>query len=432
MISLLLPVLFQLPATSPHRFLRTIPPSLEPHILSTSSLSSASSLTVSHSPLCSSNSQNSAPPIRTVTLDSNSFSERDVLIGPLDLTDHVRRRIFLNQIVGSYANRLPSGKVEVEGYQSLVLDLKTTEGEGELTSRPNAFRGWSVQRRGNDGLRAFRKLMTNAHPKTNVCLHGGTTGIDKVDWELIANPAAGTTTASTLFSDKATSSSEAIYRHLSPHGADAFPRDLLIEAFVSLTEPKGDEKGVAGRLEVVLRAKIVEEKGAATAVDATPVNFDDSLGICSGSLLREICMLMVPRFYPFIWKGERTIELHDNKLPTGKIIQLSKDDLLNFSIPRKIGANFPENGIGSLSNANLPSSFPRKTDHNLIFSRTTSQTPQVTLTSPDWRLGLAFRTNQASVQCYTVAGFNGVAPVKKAVHDRKGEKRGYDQFGQLL
>ncbi|SCZ99278.1 BZ3500_MvSof-1268-A1-R1_Chr7-1g09460 [Microbotryum saponariae] len=292
---------------------------------------------------------------------STVSEERDVLIGPRDLNDHVRSRVFLNQTVGRYANRLPSGRVEVDGYEGLVLDLERTEGKGEL-------------RLGK------------------------------------------------LFTEKEPSSSSTIYRHLSPDGADGFPGNLLIEAFVALSEPNEREGGAAGRLEVVLRAKIVEG-GEGMKVDATPVNLTIHWGFGGFDGREEkdvkeydLWIAVSLSFLAFgeLVQGDRTPELHPNMLPTGKILQLSKEDPLNFSTSRKIGANFPENGI----------------DHNLLFTSASPATPQVTLISPDGRLGLEFRTNQSSVQCYTAAGFNGVSPVKKELHDRKGEGRGYDQFGE--
>ncbi|KDE07927.1 hypothetical protein MVLG_01836 [Microbotryum lychnidis-dioicae p1A1 Lamole] len=332
-------------------------PSLEPHTLSTTHLTlSLLPYGLTFSSLL----------VKLRESSSTASEEREVLIGPRDLNDHVRRRGFLNQTVGRYANRLPSGRVEVGGYEGLVLDLERTEGK-------------------------------------DVCLHGGRTGIDTVDWDLVASPSN-----SKLFTEKELSSSSTIYRHLSPHGTDGFPGDLLIEAFIALSEPNEGEEGVAGRLEVVLRANIVEgEEGM--KVDATPLNLTIHWGFggFDGREEKDV------KEYDLWIAGDRTPELYPNMLPTGKIFQLSKEDPLNFSTSRKIGANFPGNGI----------------DHNLLFTLPFPATPQVTLTCPDGRLGLEFRTNQSSVQCYTAAGFNGVSPVKKELHDRKGEGRGYNRFG---
>ncbi|SGY78709.1 BQ5605_C008g04920 [Microbotryum silenes-dioicae] len=346
-------------------------PSLEPHTLSTTHLTlSLLPYGLTFSSLL----------VKLRESSSTASEEREVLIGPRDLNDHVRSRGFLNQTVGRYANRLPSGRVEVGGYEGLVLDLEKTEGK-------------------------------------DVCLHGGRTGIDTVDWDLVASPSN-----SKLFTEKELSSSSTIYRHLSPHGADGFPGDLLIEAFIALSEPNEGEEGVAGRLEVVLRANIVEgEEGM--KVDATPLNLTIHWGFGGFDGREEkdvkeynlwIAVSLSSLAFGELVQGDRTPELYPNMLPTGKIFQLSKEDPLNFSTSRKIGANFPGNGI----------------DHNLLFTLPFPATPQVTLTCPDGRLGLEFRTNQSSVQCYTAAGFNGVSPVKKELHDRKGEGRGYDRFGE--
>ena len=67
-----------------------------------------------------------------------------------------------------------------------------------------------------------------------------------------------------------------------------------------------------------------------------------------------------------------------------------------------------------------------ESDHNIVFD-SVSEAPKVVLTSPDSKVSLAFRTNQATVQCYTASGFDGNHS-RKPEH-QNGSSKGYPQFG---
>ena len=100
-----------------------------------------------------------------------------------------------------------------------------------------------------------------------VCLHGGATGLDTVEWARIS------VENSTLFSQSDIAqgaSASAIYRYVSSDGDDGFPLGLEVEGLSTVSPGQG---GSAGKVTVVLRAKIIEEGADEEALNkGTPVN----------------------------------------------------------------------------------------------------------------------------------------------------------------
>lgn len=99
-----------------------------------------------------------------------------------------------------------------------------------------------------------------------VCLHGGVQGLDTVPWDTLA---PGT---SKLFpASEGWPTSALVHRIVSPAGTDGFPLELEIEGLVNVEAPKTGEADVKGRVQVVLRAKIVDD-GSEAVQHGTPVN----------------------------------------------------------------------------------------------------------------------------------------------------------------
>lgn len=100
-----------------------------------------------------------------------------------------------------------------------------------------------------------------------MCLHGGETGLDTLGWDKVD------LTTSTLFTEADISkgaSSTTIYRHVSSAGTDGFPLGLEIEGFSAVSAPEADN---AGKVTVILRARIIEEGAEASELaQGTPVN----------------------------------------------------------------------------------------------------------------------------------------------------------------
>ncbi|KAL8277947.1 hypothetical protein RQP46_009579 [Phenoliferia psychrophenolica] len=299
---------------------------------------------------------------------------RDLLVGYADPKDHDvagagRGRGFINQTVGRYANRLPT---------------KSKFGDVELVLP------------GADG----------------VCLHGGDKGIDTQEWTKADRASSSLFPADDATFPTTVDGEEAIYRLVSEAGADGFPLKIEMEG---LTVVK------ASKLAVVLRAKIIDDDVAA-AKAGTPVNLTVHWGFNLGNFKageREDVL-----DHKMWIESDQVSALDSKMLATGKLDSTSKGsplEALNFtkgtptdpSSHRSIGANFPPNGI----------------DHNIVFN-SVSDAPKVVLTSPDSKVSLSFRTNQATVQCYTASGFDGKHS-RKPEH-QQGSSKGYPQFGAVF
>ncbi|ORY91722.1 galactose mutarotase-like domain-containing protein [Leucosporidium creatinivorum] len=297
---------------------------------------------------------------------------RDALISPHDTTSHhlIHGRRFLNQTVGRYANRLPSGK--------------NTFGDGG-----------ELQLAGDDG----------------VCLHGGETGLDTIPWDVVD------LATSTLFTEADVpkgASSNTIYRHVSSAGTDGFPLGLEIEGFSAVSAPEADN---AGKVTVILRARILEEGAEASELaKGTPVN----LTVHWGFNLSDFATEDVKGHKMYI-NSNQTPTLDDKMLAKGTWEKISAGSELDFHSAglagphRTLGGNFPAEGV----------------DHNFAFTSLTRSDPQVVLTSPDDKLSLSFRTNQSTVQCYTASGFDSHGPARKSIHDPQSIGP-YARFGAVF
>ena len=101
-----------------------------------------------------------------------------------------------------------------------------------------------------------------------VSLHGGKRGLDTQSWKLISRDTSSLFPRDDASHPYSAESDEAIYSHISPHGADGFPLTLEIEGLIRLVKPSKD---LAGEVEVILRAKIVED-GSKGIEAGTPIN----------------------------------------------------------------------------------------------------------------------------------------------------------------
>ena len=101
-----------------------------------------------------------------------------------------------------------------------------------------------------------------------ISLHGGKRGLDTEAWKLITRQSSSLFPTNDPTYPFSTDSEEAIYSITSPHGADGFPLTLEIEGLIRLGTSSED---LAGEIEVVLRAKIVED-GSEGIDRGTPIN----------------------------------------------------------------------------------------------------------------------------------------------------------------
>ena len=175
----------------------------------------------------------------------------------------------------------------------------------------------------------------------NVSLHGGITGFDQLDWDVID------LTESKLFSDKEKQSigscpAFAIFRLVSPDGDQGYPGALLIEAVVGLlqSQEKPDENAelAVGSVVLVYRAALLSKDVV------TPINLTQHWGFTLDASLTE-------KYGPEALniKGHRlTIqapyicEVDAIKMPTGKLI--STDGTAHAHKKKVIGDNFPSPG----------------------------------------------------------------------------------------
>ncbi|KAM0746391.1 galactose mutarotase-like protein [Meredithblackwellia eburnea MCA 4105] len=311
--------------------------------------------------------------------------KRDLLVGYLDPAEHDvnsktgRGRGFINQVVGRYANRLPQNDT--------------------------TFAGKKLKLAGNNG----------------VFLHGGAAGFDVKEWKEIERSTSALFPENDLSFPASPDVNEALYRYVSPAGEEGFPLTLEVEGLVFAKKSKST-------VGVVLRAKIVED-GAEGLDKGTPVNLTVHWGFNLSSFDGEESESILDHK---LWIDSDSFTHIDGlQLPTGEIassassnhpFNFSKGTISDPSTHRTIAENYPSDGI----------------DHNIILRRPSSPVtpqnskPQVVLTSPDSKVSLEFRTNQASVETYTAAGFNGKYS-RKALHCPPGsEKKGYPQYGAVF
>ncbi|KAM0788705.1 hypothetical protein ACM66B_002801 [Microbotryomycetes sp. NB124-2] len=313
------------------------------------------------------------------TLHSLVCNGRDLVIGLHDPSDHhnsTQGRNFYNQIVGRYANRLPAGDADF-GTQS-----------GAQQPPPVG-------------------KMTLVGDDNGVCLHGGKQGFDTVAWEQLDS-----FEQSQLFSDKDVGDRQPhqLYRHLSPAGTDGFPGTLLTETLIALEETSGRPP----RLRLVMRARLVRDEQTDLNIGC-PVNLTWHIGYN----LADFAQNENVKSHKLFIGADRTPELDERMLPTGKLLNIGPGDELDFYSEgergRTIAQRFPSGGV----------------DQNFVFSQIDETRPQVVLTAPDEAVSLSFRTNQSSVQCYTAGGFDSKGCARKKAHDPHF-RGGYSQYGAVF
>lgn len=241
---------------------------------------------------------------------------------------------------------------------------------------------------------------------SGVCLHGGETGTDTVNWSRV--PLDDTQ----LFKDKSLqdASREAIYSYVSPAGADGFPCKLAIEAYTAVTGQE-ERTDIAGRVLVALRAQLVDD-GQSDLQQGSPVNLTVHWFFnCSDFRSEDVLD------HRMFINADRTPTLDNRMLATGDTKNILPGADIDFysqdNQHRLLRDNFPTGGV----------------DHNLVFKAVDPSQPQVVLTSPDSKVSLSFRTNQSTVQCYTAGGFDSDGPQRKQAHDPKEAKTAYSRFG---
>ncbi|KAK4055745.1 hypothetical protein OIV83_000292 [Microbotryomycetes sp. JL201] len=301
--------------------------------------------------------------------------ERDLVIGldnPANHKDSGRGRCFFNQVVGRYANRLPAGQI--------------------------AFGRQSGGAQGTLHLSGDDK---------GVCLHGGKQGFDTVMWQRLPS-----VSECQLFSSKDSSDSDKCqyFIHTQPAGTDGFPGTLLTEIRVALDEKQDSP----ARIKLVMRARLLNDEQTDVAVGC-PVNLTWHVGYNLANFAQNDDV----KSHKLFMNADRTPELDDRMLPTGKLLKIQAGHDLDFysrgTRGRTIGERFPTGGV----------------DHNFVFARVDDEHPQVVLTAPDDAISLSFRTNQSSVQCYTAGGFDSTAYPRKRVHDPQG-RGAYAQYGAVF
>ncbi|KAI5475848.1 aldose 1-epimerase [Pseudohyphozyma bogoriensis] len=324
----------------------------------------------------------------TLNDPSSANHTRDLLVGPQDPADHdhltgTKGRHFTNQVVGRYANRLPAGVTDVNG---MKLDLSGENG---------------------------------------VCLHGGKRGLDTQVWTLVDRQSSTLfPTSDEVYPPAPASTSEAVYRHVSPAGADGFPLTVEFETLVQVSEPAAEDGPAGaglnevGTVKYVIRAKIVEE-GKEDEKYGTPLNVTVHWGFNLGKFDGKEDETV--RDHKLYIDSSNVSTLDSSMLATGTLTPTDPSSPLNFahgspsdlSTHRTLSANFPPSGI----------------DHNIVLNSLTPISPKLTLTSPSLDTSISFKTNQSSVQIYTAGGMDGTHP-KKDVHN--AAKGGYPQFGAIF
>lgn len=285
----------------------------------------------------------------------------DVIVGPEDPRDHERRgRCFLNQLVGRFANRLPSGASTAATSSDVDLQVDLPEWGGQGVCH-------------HGGPEATQKSEFTV-PSTLAPQAGP---FDRLVWKLLSPSEV------TLFEGGDAGSdadrSQRVFAIISPAGDNGFPGELLVESKVSIEK---STTAAAGTVRAEYRAKILHHSAPATPLNLTHhwgFNLSASAGKDQGRIDEHKLQIA---------GSPKRLDLDERGVPTGKLIDCPDGEPHGWAKGRRIGDALPQGGY----------------DHFYTWGPADESDPRTTLESPATGLKLSFKTNQTGVQFYSANG----------------------------
>ncbi|KAI0073160.1 galactose mutarotase-like protein [Panus rudis PR-1116 ss-1] len=352
----------------------------------------------------------------------------DLVIGPEDPKDHLNQK-YTNTIVGRYANRLP--------VQPFTISRNSLT--SSFTPRPNE--------------------------SPSVSLHGGPTGFDSAFFEPVLDLSSvqlfTEEEKNTVIAEKLNNGSGIVFRRVSEDGEAGYPGKLLVEVYVSLVEPRGNQVDrpelKLGSVVIVYRAKLLEPG------KVTPINLTQHWGFnLDASLHDDISTSSTTASDPL------TIKDHKLTIQSSHILALdshglSKGELLNVKGTEhahgekeagRIGERFPGSGYDHfyLFDRQTPSQPTRIPESELTpstnllkdvvgsgddLSSESGKSAEsgkggavVELESAKSGLRLSFDTNQSGVQFYTNNLTDPSKGARKKIHGGSGVSGAGDGYGK--
>jgi aldose 1-epimerase len=277
--------------------------------------------------------------LQAVVMPDRSGQRADVQLGYAKLNDYLSKSDYFGATVGRCANRIANGRFTLDGHQ-----YSTPINDG-----PNS-------------------------------LHGGTTGLDKVLWEVVATKSGAT--------------AEVTLRYVSPDGDQGYPGTLTVTATYSLSDDN--------QLSIVYLA---------TTDRPTIVNLSNHSywnlageGAAQGAM-GHLVMIPAESYTPV----DRTL------IPTGELRSVA-GSAFDFRTPRVISDRLRDGSEPQLV-------YGRGYDHNFVLSRAVTAEPYLMARVSEPVSGRSFElwSNQPGLQFYSGNFLDGTGVGKSQRSYRQGD-----------
>jgi len=220
--------------------------------------------------------------LQMLSVPDRDGKSADIVLGYAKPADYLRQGSYIGASIGRYANRIANGRFELDGK---VYDLEVNSGEHHL--------------------------------------HGGTLGLDKVNWSIESvteGPIA-----------------EVVLSTVSPDGAGGYPGTLVVRATYRLSE------------EYELTVEYTANTDAATIVNLTNHSYFNLAGEAADvDVLNHRLMMKAERFTP----------VDSRLLPTGELRSVENSPF-DFQAKREIGARINDSSDEQIG-------FGQGYDHNYV------------------------------------------------------------------